>query len=84
VGVVPAGGQLTSPALVCEPNAPNNELVIQKSQMSWLSVQADWRSAPVKSALARHAITRHASMNTTFFICVSLMTDQRAVYYMTF
>ena len=38
----------------CEPNAPNKKLVIQKSQMSWLSVQADWKSAPVKSALAAH------------------------------
>jgi hypothetical protein len=36
----------------------------------------------VKSALAGHAITRHARMNRTFFICVSLMTRQRAIYYM--
>ena len=87
VGVVPPGGQPTGLkfpccALVCEPNAPNKKLVIQKSQMSWLSVQADWRSAPVKSAWAGHAITRHARMNTTFFICASLMTYQRAIYYM--
>ena len=56
----------------CEPNAPNKKLVIQKSQMPWLSVQADLRSAPVKSALAAHAITRHARMKRTFFICVCL------------
>src|SRR6516165_5170605 len=80
--VVPAGGQLTGAKFpcceaACEPNAPNKKLVIQKSQMSWLLVQADWRSAPVRSALAGHAIRRHARMNTTFCICsVSLMTNR--------
>ena len=63
---------LKFPCCALEPDIPNKRLVIQKSQMSWLSVQVDWRSAPVKSALAGYAITRHAKMNRTFFICVCL------------